>query len=93
MLITHLTPHIYPSSTGRNVAIGPGEKRYSFTQYSAGGLFRWVEYGLRTYSDMVLHDPEMAERVEAAKPSRWKSALDLYSTFDELLTDHGIVNP
>ncbi|KAI0652179.1 hypothetical protein C8Q79DRAFT_997324 [Trametes meyenii] len=26
-----------------NAAIRPGETRYSLTQYSAGGLFRWVE--------------------------------------------------
>ncbi|KAH9474962.1 hypothetical protein JR316_0012061 [Psilocybe cubensis] len=31
-----------------NTAISQHEKRYSFTQYTAGGLFRWVAHGCRT---------------------------------------------
>ncbi|KAJ7789209.1 hypothetical protein B0H14DRAFT_2292555, partial [Mycena olivaceomarginata] len=30
-----------------NVGIAEGERRYSFTQYSAAGLFRWVHNGHR----------------------------------------------
>jgi len=30
-----------------NVPISPHERRYSFTQYASGSLFRWVDYGLR----------------------------------------------
>lgn len=30
-----------------NMPISPHERRYSFTQYAAGALFRWVDYGLR----------------------------------------------
>ncbi|KIP01224.1 hypothetical protein PHLGIDRAFT_58944, partial [Phlebiopsis gigantea 11061_1 CR5-6] len=38
---------LIPSATLRhgNTAIGPNETRISFTQYSAGGLFRWVGNG------------------------------------------------
>ncbi|KAI0054473.1 hypothetical protein BV25DRAFT_1767757, partial [Artomyces pyxidatus] len=31
-----------------NTPIQAGETRYSFTQYVAGGLFRWAAYGFRT---------------------------------------------
>lgn len=31
-----------------NCPIQPGEKRYSITQYTAGGLFRWVANGFQT---------------------------------------------
>ncbi|KAJ7169311.1 hypothetical protein C8R43DRAFT_876463 [Mycena crocata] len=31
-----------------NIAIQQGEKRYSFTQFTAGGLFRWVNNGHRS---------------------------------------------
>ncbi|KDQ52705.1 hypothetical protein JAAARDRAFT_108768, partial [Jaapia argillacea MUCL 33604] len=40
---------LIPSSTllHGNTAIQPHERRYLFTQYAAGGLFRWAEYGLQ----------------------------------------------
>ena len=31
-----------------NIPIAAGERRYSFTQYTAGGLFRWVERGFKS---------------------------------------------
>lgn len=31
-----------------NVAISEGERRYSVTQYAAGGLFRWVDNGFKS---------------------------------------------
>ncbi|KZP30363.1 hypothetical protein FIBSPDRAFT_908068 [Athelia psychrophila] len=33
--------------THSNTAIQEGESRYSFTQYTSGGLFRWVEHGFQ----------------------------------------------
>ena len=38
---------LIPSATLRhsNVCLNPGDTRMSFTQYSAGGLFRWVDQG------------------------------------------------
>ncbi|KIP02061.1 hypothetical protein PHLGIDRAFT_52988, partial [Phlebiopsis gigantea 11061_1 CR5-6] len=38
-----------PSATLRhgNTPIAKGETRVSFTQYAAGGLFRWVQYGFQ----------------------------------------------
>ncbi|KAJ7021722.1 hypothetical protein C8F04DRAFT_1273387 [Mycena alexandri] len=34
-----------------NIPIGPGERRYPFTQYTAGGIFRWIEHGFRCEED------------------------------------------
>jgi len=31
-----------------NISIRPGGDRYSFTQYTAGGLFQWVDHGYQT---------------------------------------------
>ncbi|KAJ6500300.1 hypothetical protein DFH09DRAFT_944946 [Mycena vulgaris] len=31
-----------------NTPIQPGETRHSFTQYAAGGLFRWAAYGFQS---------------------------------------------
>ncbi|KAJ6512807.1 hypothetical protein C8R45DRAFT_813029, partial [Mycena sanguinolenta] len=31
-----------------NIPIGLGEHRYSFTQYMAGGVFQWVEWGFKS---------------------------------------------
>lgn len=41
---------LFPSAviSHSNVAIGKGETRYLFAQYSAGGLFRWVDQGFQT---------------------------------------------
>ncbi|KAJ8473445.1 hypothetical protein ONZ45_g16297 [Pleurotus djamor] len=37
-----------------NLPIHPGERRYSITQYSAGGLFRWVENGYCSDKDSAI---------------------------------------
>ncbi|KAJ8487289.1 hypothetical protein ONZ45_g14393 [Pleurotus djamor] len=37
-----------------NLPIQPHEKRYSITQYSAGGLFRWVENGYCSDKDCTI---------------------------------------
>ncbi|KIY61385.1 hypothetical protein CYLTODRAFT_447726 [Cylindrobasidium torrendii FP15055 ss-10] len=58
--ITGVTVFI-PSAliTHYNLPIAPGETRYSITQYSAGGLFRWVNNGFyfSTNSEVALTDP------------------------------------
>ncbi|KAG6849078.1 hypothetical protein H0H93_011464 [Arthromyces matolae] len=49
-----------------NVAVGEGETRYSFTQWAAGGLFRWVEQGFQRSEDFLasLKPEEYQEWVE-----------------------------
>ncbi|KAJ7676186.1 hypothetical protein B0H17DRAFT_849740, partial [Mycena rosella] len=41
---------IIPSAICRhsNVPVGPEETRFSFTQYTAGGLFRWIRNGFKS---------------------------------------------
>lgn len=68
-----------------NIKIQAGETRYSFTQYAAGGLFRWVEHGFQTnrkyYSKLSKEEHEADMEQEAG---RWKSGLSLFSTLDSL---------
>jgi hypothetical protein len=68
-----------------NVAIQKGEERYSFTQYTAGGLFRWVDHGFQKEEDYY-SSPSEEEMVveEIAKQRRWTMGLGLFSTVDDL---------
>ncbi|THU94601.1 hypothetical protein K435DRAFT_668150 [Dendrothele bispora CBS 962.96] len=64
-----------------NTSIGPNERRYSFTQYTAGGIFRYVEDGMRTRESM-----SKAERKhrEAEVRTRVPKGMNMYSTLKEL---------
>ncbi|KAF9063162.1 hypothetical protein BDP27DRAFT_1232544 [Rhodocollybia butyracea] len=68
-----------------NTRVGKNEIRYSFTQYSSGGNFRWVDHGFQTEekycASMTAKDAE-DERIR--KKGRWKMGLNLFSTLDEL---------
>ncbi|KDR74716.1 hypothetical protein GALMADRAFT_70580, partial [Galerina marginata CBS 339.88] len=61
-----------------NIPVAPSETRYSFAQYSAGGLFRWVEnkFQLTTEYYASLSD---AEELAARKKDeeRWEFGLSL----------------
>lgn len=78
---------LIPSAVLRhsNTSIQAGETRYSFTQYSAGGLFRWVEQGFRKQPafERSLNKRQMAEEQERTK-GRWARGMAMYSTIDEL---------
>ncbi|KAJ6552424.1 hypothetical protein DFH09DRAFT_1319176 [Mycena vulgaris] len=68
-----------------NIPISDGERRYSFTQYTAGGLFRWVEHGFQSeesYFESL--SPEDAARERAEAKARWAMGAGLFSTLDEL---------
>lgn len=79
---------LIPSATLRhsNVALGKaGDKRYSFTQYTAGGLFRWVDHGFQTeysYRAKSSEEEKLAEMKRMEK--RWEMGLGLFSTVEEL---------
>ncbi|KAH9856060.1 hypothetical protein C2E23DRAFT_723481, partial [Lenzites betulinus] len=67
--------------THSNTDIGPHERRYSFTQYSAGGLFRWVESGHRPVKSL----PRMkSKEAEALGMDRWERGIGLLSFWSEL---------
>jgi hypothetical protein len=65
-----------------NVDINQGEKRYSFTQYTAGSIFRWVDHGFQL-EDSFWSSLNSDEKVEelAKMESRLSSGLSLLRTF------------
>jgi hypothetical protein len=82
---------LIPSASLRhsNVSIRDGETRYSFTQYTAGGLFRWVDHGFqsasaysagRTKAQLKKH--ECQEEHKGAE--RWRMGVNLFSTLSSL---------
>ncbi|KAJ7159362.1 hypothetical protein C8R43DRAFT_882012 [Mycena crocata] len=78
---------LLPSATinHSNVPVQDGDQRISFTQFTAGGLMRYVDNGFRTEAALKEEDPEEYARICALKDTRWEMGLDLFSTMDELL--------
>jgi hypothetical protein len=68
-----------------NTAIQSHETRYSFTQYSAGGLFRFIERNFQLNDDFLesLNEAERAEEEEKSR-RRLEWGLSLFSTFEAL---------
>ncbi|KAJ7489987.1 hypothetical protein B0H11DRAFT_1912509 [Mycena galericulata] len=68
-----------------NVPIRAHEYRASFTQYMAGGLFRWVRNGFKTDAafELSASREQMAAR-EAEDAGRWEEGLKMFSIIDEL---------
>ncbi|KAK1217089.1 hypothetical protein PQX77_020273 [Marasmius sp. AFHP31] len=73
------TTILVPSAVLRhsNVAIGKDEERYSVTQYTAGGLFQWVEHGFQSeksfYSSL---SPDELIAQQQKDEFRWIHALN-----------------
>ncbi|PPR03266.1 hypothetical protein CVT24_012809 [Panaeolus cyanescens] len=70
-----------------NTPIQKDEERCSFAQYSAGGIFRWVDYGFRSeqaFFKSISEDEVRIQEEQEAKTNRWKKGLDMYSTISEL---------
>ncbi|KAJ3550466.1 hypothetical protein NM688_g5072 [Phlebia brevispora] len=80
---------LIPSATcvHSNTPIQRGESRMAFTQYAAGGLFRFVDYGFRTWKTLKAEDRARADRIEATRDTRWFEELKLYSRVNELHED------
>lgn len=71
--------------THSNTSIQGGETRYSFTQYTSGGLFRWVEHGFQgegPYKASLSRQGRKDE--EDRKSARWAKGMGMYSTMAEL---------
>ncbi|GJE88513.1 hypothetical protein PsYK624_045960 [Phanerochaete sordida] len=78
--------------THGNTTIGPEETRKSMISYCAGGLFRWVQYGFRTWEQFLEAEEDLAKEEWAKrKVERPKFALSLFSTVDSLVEDHSQV--
>jgi hypothetical protein len=66
-----------------NTRIQPNESRYSFTQYSAGGLFRWVELGFKTVKNYKKDaEPGEAAEMQGKQSQQLEFGLSLYSTYN-----------
>jgi hypothetical protein len=73
--------------THENVPIANGETRYSFTMYTAGGLFRYAWCGMRTLKDIQEKEEfkELYKSYVAEGPVRWESGWRKYSTIGDLI--------
>jgi hypothetical protein len=61
-----------------NISIGKSESRYSFTQYTAGGLFRWVENEFQTTVDYRASlSPLELRDLDKRNDNRWSFGLSL----------------
>lgn len=72
-----------------NVPVLPGEHRDSMTMFTAGGLFRWIEYGGRTEKTMRAEDPQAWREELEKRKTRWSEQIDQFSTLDSLEADQG----
>lgn len=83
---------LLPSATitHGNTAIQAGETRVSFTQYSSGAMFRFVDNGFRTVEQLRKADKVAYQKMLDAKDNRWKLGLGLWSTAEEILQRAGV---
>lgn len=78
---------LIPSGSIRhsNITIRPGEDRYSFTQYTAGGLFCWVDHGYQTEKSYKMGwNKERKQAEEVVNQQRWVQGVGMFSTLAEL---------
>ncbi|KAJ7857275.1 hypothetical protein B0H14DRAFT_3085238 [Mycena olivaceomarginata] len=90
MLVIEFPPGaliLIPSATlsHANIPVQSGDTRASFTQFTPGGLFRYVDNGYRTEGELADTDPAEYARLVEKKQSRWEEGLQMYSTVDELV--------
>jgi len=68
-----------------NTPIQPDEACYSIVQYAAGHLFRWAKNSFLTEKQWFEEaTPKDLEQWEKEKKHRWQSAVDSFTTLDEL---------
>ncbi|KAJ7088354.1 hypothetical protein B0H15DRAFT_780823 [Mycena belliarum] len=64
-----------------NIGIQLGETRYSFTQFTAAGLFRWVDNGFKSDLTAVAEtqaDPEAQAARARARQTRWSDGIESF---------------
>ncbi|KAJ7818846.1 hypothetical protein B0H14DRAFT_2372927 [Mycena olivaceomarginata] len=78
---------LVPSATiaHSNVPVQEDETHISFTQFSPGSIFRYVDNGFWTVNQLAEEDPAEYQRLVDLKEKRWEMGLDLLSTLEELL--------
>ncbi|KAF8175645.1 hypothetical protein K438DRAFT_1847442 [Mycena galopus ATCC 62051] len=66
-----------------NIPVQAHEKRFSFVQYSAGGLFRWIRNGFMTDEDFEKNaTKEEKDRRTAEAATRWQEGVGMFSVVD-----------
>lgn len=66
-----------------NTAIQLGERRYLFTQYTSGGLFRWVDQGFQKSADYLAAAEQHVDD-QKRMDERWNMGVGLFSTLNWL---------
>jgi hypothetical protein len=66
--------------THGNTSVQDGKTRVSFTQFTPGGIFRYVENGFRTEGEFKAEDKDGYEAMMMKKKTRWMEGLNLLST-------------
>ncbi|KAJ3807780.1 hypothetical protein F5876DRAFT_47421 [Lentinula aff. lateritia] len=70
--------------THSNTPVATGDTRMSFTQYTAGAIFRWVENGCRTERELEVANPKGWAAMQAGKDEAYIRHINNFSTIDEL---------
>lgn len=80
---------LIPSATliHGNVPVAEGEHRDSITMFTAGGLYRWFEYGGRTEKTMRAEDPKAWREELRRRKTRWQELIGRFSTLNSLPAD------
>jgi hypothetical protein len=60
-----------------NTPVSAHERRYSFAQYTSGGIFRWIGHGFKP----VPKNPVESEEVQRR---RWSDGVKMFSWLSEL---------
>ncbi|KAL0564302.1 hypothetical protein V5O48_017751, partial [Marasmius crinis-equi] len=83
----HASTAAIPSAccTHFNTRLAPGETRMSFTQYTAGAIFRWVENGYRTEKSIKESSSREWSAIQEKKKAAVAERLKMYSNITELL--------
>ncbi|KAJ2927410.1 hypothetical protein H1R20_g9682, partial [Candolleomyces eurysporus] len=80
------TVALLPSAAVRhcNTPIQEGEEWMSITQFAAGGLFRWVAYGIKSAKELgstkASNSKTLKEKADKCAEERWMEGLSLFST-------------
>nr|VWO94421.1 Mitogen activated protein kinase kinase [Ganoderma boninense] len=69
-----------------NIPVAQHERRYSFTQYFAGGIFRWVECGHQTQHSFL----SSGGQFKRTGKRRWEESVNRLSTWTQLKEHWGL---
>ncbi|KAJ7894993.1 hypothetical protein B0H14DRAFT_2334172, partial [Mycena olivaceomarginata] len=73
---------LLPSATvaQSNIPVQEGDEHVSFTQFTVGGLFSFMDYGFKMEAGLATEDPEEYKQVMEQRGLRLKEGLGLFCT-------------